>query len=67
MRLEDLGVISLGKLCVSVALCQCGSVAGVAVVAVWQVWAGVAGGKNPSGISFDPERAPQMCGHCSIG
>ena len=21
----------------------------------------------PSGISFDPERAPQMCGHCSIG
>jgi hypothetical protein len=31
VRLEDLGAISLGKLCVSVALCQCGS------VAVWQV------------------------------
>jgi hypothetical protein len=33
VRLEDLGAVSLGKLRVSVALCQCGSVAGVAGVA----------------------------------
>jgi hypothetical protein len=59
MRLEDLGMISPQE----------------GFVAVWQGVSSVAGVgnmkilnmKNPSGILFDPEKAPQMCGRCSIG